>query len=321
MRIYTKVTLDWDGNVLEEEFYDYEGPVALAGGGGGSNTTNTVQKADPWAGQQPYLRDIFAQAQQLNNSSGPQLYPGQTVAGLAPSEQLAQQYAFGAAQSEQMPMVRQAADANQFLLGDVLRADSNPYMADYAKGAISPIFEELRQSTLPAIRSGAIASGQFGGGAQRINEALAIDKATQNALNTTSQIYSDAYGQNLEALQRGVALAPQTASSALIPAQTFSAIGSQNRAYEQALMDDAARRFEYEQQLPWNKLAAYQGLVQGNFGGTGIATSTGGSSGGSSLLGAAGAGLSTYGAMSAIPALAPIAPWAAGGVALLSLFS
>ena len=30
------------------------------GGGGG---TNTVQKADPWVGQQPYLTDIYGESQ------------------------------------------------------------------------------------------------------------------------------------------------------------------------------------------------------------------------------------------------------------------
>ena len=47
------------------------------GGGGG---TNTVEKADPWEGQQPYLLDLFGQAQGLYNRGVPEYYPGQTVA-------------------------------------------------------------------------------------------------------------------------------------------------------------------------------------------------------------------------------------------------
>jgi len=35
------------------------------GGGGGGGTQQVVQKSDPWAGQQPYLTEIFARAQQL----------------------------------------------------------------------------------------------------------------------------------------------------------------------------------------------------------------------------------------------------------------
>lgn len=53
----------------------------MGGGGGGSNTTNTV--AEPWKGQQPYLKDVFSQAQGLYNAGGlaPEYYSGNTVAG------------------------------------------------------------------------------------------------------------------------------------------------------------------------------------------------------------------------------------------------
>jgi len=36
-------------------------------GGGGGNTVNTVQNADPWKGVQPYLTDLFGQAQSQAN--------------------------------------------------------------------------------------------------------------------------------------------------------------------------------------------------------------------------------------------------------------
>ena len=45
--------------------------------GGGS--TNTIQKADPYIGQQPYLLDIYAQAQNQFNQPL-QFFPGQTYA-------------------------------------------------------------------------------------------------------------------------------------------------------------------------------------------------------------------------------------------------
>jgi hypothetical protein len=35
--------------------------------GGGGKTVNTVQNADPWTGVQPYLGDLFGQAQGLAN--------------------------------------------------------------------------------------------------------------------------------------------------------------------------------------------------------------------------------------------------------------
>lgn len=51
------------------------------GGKGGGGTT-TVQKSDPWEGQQPYLTKAFKQADKLysNGSLAPDYYSGQTVA-------------------------------------------------------------------------------------------------------------------------------------------------------------------------------------------------------------------------------------------------
>lgn len=60
----------------------------MSSGGGGSSTT--VQKADPWSGQQPYLTRGFQEAEKLYNSGGPEYFPnatyvpfsGQTETGL-----------------------------------------------------------------------------------------------------------------------------------------------------------------------------------------------------------------------------------------------
>lgn len=39
MKIYERIVMDWDGNVIEEQAFDYEGPLALCGGGGGKGST------------------------------------------------------------------------------------------------------------------------------------------------------------------------------------------------------------------------------------------------------------------------------------------
>lgn len=44
MRITTRLVLDWDGNVLEHEWSEYDGPVALAKGGGANAAAQNLQK-------------------------------------------------------------------------------------------------------------------------------------------------------------------------------------------------------------------------------------------------------------------------------------
>jgi len=62
-----------------------------SGGGGGGQATNTVQKADPWSGQQPFLTTGFEQAEARLNSSSPSYFPGETIAGFNPNETAYQQ--------------------------------------------------------------------------------------------------------------------------------------------------------------------------------------------------------------------------------------
>ena len=57
----------------------FKNAVFKGGGGGGTNTTSTVEKSDPWAGQQPYLTDVFGEAQARYNQAGPEFYPGNTI--------------------------------------------------------------------------------------------------------------------------------------------------------------------------------------------------------------------------------------------------
>lgn len=50
-------------------------------GGGGGGSTTTVQKADPWAGIQPALLQLYQGALDQYKTGGAQYYPGSTLAG------------------------------------------------------------------------------------------------------------------------------------------------------------------------------------------------------------------------------------------------
>jgi hypothetical protein len=45
MKIYDRIVMDWDGVVLEEQSHEYDGPVAMCGGGG--KTKAKVTPAPP----------------------------------------------------------------------------------------------------------------------------------------------------------------------------------------------------------------------------------------------------------------------------------
>lgn len=47
MKIYERIVMDWDGNVLEEQSFEYEGELALCGGGGGKGSTPSPPPTPP----------------------------------------------------------------------------------------------------------------------------------------------------------------------------------------------------------------------------------------------------------------------------------
>lgn len=288
----------------------------MGGGKGGSKTQKIKVKLPGF--QEDALKFIAQQGQNLVQSRDPTFFPGQTVAGFSPLEQEAQQGAADFARGGLQDLAGQAAGAQQFLLGDVLSPFSNPAIQQAAQGAIRPVFQQLQENVLPGIRSGFVASGQLGSPRQGIAEGLAIDRATQSALDTTSDIFSQAYGQGLDAFTKGLALTPQTAQLGLQPSAVLGGVGAQQRALDQALIDEAVARHEFEQAAPFAELGALQQLVQGSAGGT-SAQQLPSQGLGQQVAGGIGAGLSGFGAAQAL-GLGAAAPFIGGGLGLLSLF-
>lgn len=62
------------------------------GGGGGQQTTQTVEKADPWSGQQPYLTYGFGEAKRRYQQDQPQFFPGETITPFTAPETQYQQF-------------------------------------------------------------------------------------------------------------------------------------------------------------------------------------------------------------------------------------
>lgn len=118
----------------ETTFGDETGRGCFFGGGSSqpAGQTTTVQKSDPWSGQQPYLTDVFSQAQNLDQTYTPQYYPGSTVAPLTdPQLQAIQAAATMGANGTPVSNAANATTAN--IIGG-----ANLY-ANPAYGMLSPI--------------------------------------------------------------------------------------------------------------------------------------------------------------------------------------
>ena len=287
------------------------------GDSGGGGSTTTVQRADPWEDQRPYLTYGFGQASDQYQHQVPQYYPGAITAPVDPLTHQARAALVGNVAPMQ-GLANQAAATAQFNMGEGRDPAANPYLQSAIQAAIDPMIRDFKDSggALQTIREGAMDAGQFGGTRQGIAEGLAADRLQRNMLGATAQMANQGYQSAQDNATKTLALSPTIGQALTAPAAALDAVGSQRRADTQQQINDNVQQWNFAQNLPSAMLSQYMNLIQGNWGGTNSATSTGtGGTSSSPLSGALGGAMSGWQLGSMIPGGGPVG---AGIGALLS---
>ena len=260
--------------------------------GGGS--TNTIQKADPYIGQQPYLLDIYAQAQNQFNQPL-QFFPGQTYANPTDLQIAAENLQANTALGGQTAVSQAVIPALQSQLAGPANVMNNPFLASATQAAIRPIYSQA-QGLLQQARRDATRQGGLGGTRQAILEQGVIGDFMQRAGDISASMYSDAYNNALTAQSRALGVAPQTLASLQVPAQQLAQVGAVQQARQKQAIDDARARFEFAQMEPSNRLTRYANIAGTNIlpGTTTSMADTGGGLGTIGALGALGGGIAGY---------------------------
>jgi len=272
----------------------------MSGGGSSGGTSTTVQKADPWAGVQPYLTAGYKDATKLYEQGGPQYYPGQTYVNANPYENMGAQMGLNYAMNQmpgQIDLLNQA-QSDLYRAPDVA---SNQYVNAQADVINQRLTDDFLQQINPAIRSGSVAAGQLGGSRQALAQGVAAGKVAQASGDAQAQLYGSAYDTGLDAAGRAMQLAPQTLQAGMIPSQGVSQYGQFQRQQDELALQDDLNRYSFEQNAPQQNLATYMNYLQGAPWGstsTGTMPSQGGGFSGSGALGGAMAGSSLAGALS-----------------------
>lgn len=238
--------------------------------GGGSQSTNTVQKADPWAGQQPFLQGgtdtqgnavpgVFNEAAKLYQNNPLQYYQGQTFAGLAPETEMSLQMqtdrALGGSQ------LNNAAQTNltDTLNGKYLDANTNPYLMSGSDAVLAKV--------LPQIDAKFAASG-------RGQSGLAQRASAQGATDALGGLALQNYNNERTNQQRAALMAPQLAQQDYADAARLGEVGSVREDLSQQQINEAMARQQYNQMAPYQQLGLYNSLIQGQYGGTTQQTQT-----------------------------------------------
>lgn len=249
MKIYTRLVLDADGKVLEEDSFEHTGPVAEAkGGGGGNSTTTTVQELSPeqrklLAPAIPVVRDFV--------QNPPQDFQGSRVAPFNETQLQAQGQLKDAATGSATDFTNYLLSNQQRLNEIGLNPQDNPALPGLIEAGIRPLTENLTQQVLPNIGQEAVAGGQYGGSRQGIAEGLASQAYFNSAQDVVSRVLGEAYSSGLDNATKAQALGPTLLGTTTYPSQILSAVGDQQYGMEQAQLTDEVQRYFNEQLLPF----------------------------------------------------------------------
>jgi hypothetical protein len=222
--------------------------------GGSTKTQKQTQESSPWGPQQEPLKYAFDEAARLYQKAGPEYYSGNTVAGFAPEQDQAFQLGRQRATAGNQTM-RMAEGFNQ----DVL---SGKYSGDPFQGQV---FQNIQQRVMPAVNSQFMGSGRYGSG-------LHADTAARAMTEAFAPYASSMYQQGIDRMGQAANMAPTFAANDYNDLAALEAIGRQRQGLAQNEINDAKARFDYYQDLPYNKLGQFLNNIGGNYGGTVVST-------------------------------------------------
>jgi len=239
----------------------------MGGGGGGSTTSTGI---DPYL--KPYVTYGLEEAKRLYQTDSPQFFPGQTY--VSPSDatnqalQMAQQRATAGS-----PLV-QAAQQQQ--LETIQGRGVNPFLQGALSAAYQPTVEAAQEATR-GLQSQASTAGRYGSAAMgqvAERQAAGLGRGLGNSLSNLAYQSSEAEaGRQAQAATN----APQMAQSDYFDIQALLKAGQGGEQYQQAALQDAMNRFNYEQNLPGQKLQQFTNLFsQAPAGTTSTTTQSGG---------------------------------------------
>jgi hypothetical protein len=218
----------------------------------GSSPSSIVstQSSEPSEFIKPYLQQAMDYNQDLFESSMPSYFPNATYVGYSPETQTALNLATARATAGN-PLLNQAqTQASGILSGDYLDPTTNPYS--------QALYNQMADDVTSKINSQFSKAGRFGSGA---NQEILADSLGDLA-NT---VYSDQYNRERDIMANTMNTAPALGEMDYNDIQKLGQVGVDKESLEQAKLDDAIKRYDYEQVKPYQKLENYLANIGANY--------------------------------------------------------
>ena len=266
MKIYTKLVIDMTTDkILEEESFEYSGPVAQCGssggGGGGSQPANTTNVQTIREAPEIEARRLGLMDQAAITASQPIGLPAFQVAQLSQAERGA-----GALAQKTGAGISSIQGAQQAASLDPSSAQFQRFLNPYNQFVLDEINRQSQQAQ-NQLQAKSVAEGAFGGGRQ----AIAAGEFERARLGKIGEAQFAGFGQALQGFQANQALQAQTglqAGQLLGQAQTqdiqnLMATGGTQRAVEQATLE-AQRQTDVQAATdPYQRLSFLSDIQRG----------------------------------------------------------
>lgn len=264
---------------LVESFTFYGGGGGKGGGGGGGSNTTTIQKADPWEGVQPYIKDYLAVGQATTQRPF-NFYNGDTVAGFAPEQELGMNLATQRALAGSPTLNAANNNLTSTLNGNFLTPDSNPYLKGNVDRALGDVQTRINSQ---------FNNNNFG--------STAHQETLQRGLGEQANaLYGQNYTNERNNMMAGTSLAPSLANADYMDASMLQGIGGQRQSLANQYLGNSANAFNGAAQFPYDQLSRYGDVVRAGQGVGGTTTTTAPNPNQSSpMANALGGGLLGYG--------------------------
>ena len=214
----------------------------------GSNPQNvtTTTSSEPSEFIRPYYEQAINTAQDLFEGSTPNFFPNQTYVGFAPETETALNLATARATAGN-PLLNQAqTEASKILSGDYLSPTTNPFT--------TALFNQMADDVTSKVQSQFSKAGRLGSGA---NQEILADSLGRLA----NQVYGDQFDRERQIQAQTMTTAPGLGAMDYDDIARLQQVGTAKEGLEQAKLQDAIARFDYEQTKPFTKLNQYLGSL------------------------------------------------------------
>lgn len=232
----------------------------MSGGGSRSGTTTTIEKADPWVGVQPYLKDVYARAQEAADRTSTTPWSGSFIAAPDWRQQAAIGYTTGMAFR---PLDLGAEVTNlgvRTARGDFL---NSPYIAPALEATVRPLMDQARESIVPTIGQQAAAAGAFGDTTHQTMLARAARDTQRAIADTAAKMLESRFGEERKLQTLAPGIIQQGLSMELMPAGLLSEAGMTSRQFAQDAISDQLAQFRESLEAPWRAVMPYADVLTG----------------------------------------------------------